>query len=766
MHRFASWIWVPIIGVAITPAMAGGLDPQGLGRNTVTASEFLGEVVFSTDTTFEETTVGGLSGLAFNARRGIYYALSDDRSDARFYTITIDLGDGSLDDGDIDFEAVTRLIDEGGVGFADGAIDPEGIALFGEGKLLVSSEGDASATPPIDPFVRRFAINGNPASGSFPIPSRYLPAADGESGIRNNLAFESLTLSLDQRVLTTALENALVQDGPAADVDQPSLSRILRFDSRSGEVIDEVVYEVDAVPDAPVPADAFRTNGLVELLAIDNNGTYLALERAFSVGVGNTVRLYEVLSQGALDTSSLEDLFDEENDTPFEIDPAVQKRLIVDFADLPLSTVDNLEALAFGPTLDDGRQTLIIASDNNFNDTQVTQFIALALDIETIPGVQPVAETPQAVDQADADSPLQGDSDDPAIYVAKDTRRSLVLATQKDGGLVVFDLDGKVLQVVQPAAFGEIRYNNVDIVYDFEIGGRKTDIAVASDRENDTVAIFAIDPKARQVADITSPNVPATIFGVDDGEATAYGLATYTSPKTGRSFAFVTQADGAKVAQLELLDDGDGKVSASLVRLLDLPLVSDDPADSQSEGIVVDRDFGLLYVSLEEEVGVLRFDAEPDGANSFDIVIPIDHPALVPDIEGLIIAYGRGRDGVLIVSSQGDSSYAVFKRGDGSEQELEFLGSFIVAANGGIDQANESDGLDIANTRVGKQFQRGLLVVQDGADDPQVAVQDEEELENSASNFKLVPWDRVANSFEPRLPVGVGGPRGGRQGGG
>ena len=40
-------------------------------------------------------------------------------------------------------------------------------------------------------------------------------------------------------------------------------------------------------------ADAFATNGLVELIALDNGGTLLALERSFSTGVGNTIKLYE-----------------------------------------------------------------------------------------------------------------------------------------------------------------------------------------------------------------------------------------------------------------------------------------------------------------------------------------------------------------------------------------------------------------------------------------------------------------------------------------
>ena len=759
MHSCVTWIGRAALGAMMAPALVSQAFGEDLDRKTVVGTTFLGEAVLPTGTLFEETEVGGLSALVLDPERGDYIALSDDRSDARFYTITIDLEDGVLADGDVAFEAVTRLIDRDGAGFADGAIDPEGLVLLEDGTLLVASEGDANATPPIDPFIRPFSVDGQPIGSSLDVPERYLPTEDGSSGIRNNLAFESLTISPDQRILTTALENALFQDGPAADIEQPSLARVLRYDLHTGEVIDEVVYEVDAVPDIPEPEDAFRTNGLVELLAIDDNGTYLALERAFSVGVGNTVRLYEVLSQGALDVSSLNDLFDEENDVPFVIDPPMQKRLLIDFADLPLSTVDNLEALAFGPKLEDGRQTLIIASDNNFNETQVTQFIALALDIESIPGVQPVAETPQAIDEADAESELQGDSDDPAIYVAKNAKKSLVLGTQKDGGLVVFDLDGKVLQVVQPATFGEIRYNNVDLVYGFRLGGKKVDLAVASDRANDTLAIFKIDAKKRRLIDVTSVGVPATIFGIDDGEATAYGLATYRSIKTGVDFAFVTQADGAKVAQLELVDDGKGKVSANVVRILDLPVVSDDPADSQSEGLVADRDLGLLYVSLEEEVGVLRFDAEPDGGQAFDVVIPIDHPALTPDLEGLALVYGKRGAGALIVSSQGDSSFAVFERGDGSEAELGFLGSFIVAGNGGIDQTNESDGLEVANARVGKAFPKGLLVVQDGADDPQAVVQDEEELENSASNFKFVPWENVANAFDPPLPIDIMNPR-------
>ncbi len=188
----------------------------------------------------------------------------------------------------------------------------------------------------------------------------------------------------NRQYLWTGTEAALFQDGPAADVDQESLARVIQYDLRQKRPVHEFVYVVDPVAEAPDPPDAFRVNGLVELLALDDAGTLLALERSFSVGRGNTVRLYEILTQGATDVSGIEDLFDEATGTPVDFDP-VQKRLLLDFADLGL-TPDNLEGLAFGPPLPDGRLPLIVVSDNNFNPFQVTQFIGLALEIEAVPG--------------------------------------------------------------------------------------------------------------------------------------------------------------------------------------------------------------------------------------------------------------------------------------------------------------------------------------------------------------------------------------------
>jgi len=742
-------------------------DLPNASRKRVAGLEFLGEITFPTGLLFDGTEVGGLSGLTYDPTRGVYYAISDDRSQinpARFYTLDIDLSDGSLDAGDVEILGVTTLLNEDGEPFPALSLDPEGIARSSIGTLFISSEGDANAL--VEPFISEFSLTGE-FIRSLPVPDKFLPTADRSSGIRNNLAFESLTITPDNRFLYTATENALFQDGPAATLEDASLSRVIQYDLTTGEPVKEFFYETDSVAAAPNPATGFSTNGLVELLAIDNTGTLLSLERSFSAGVGNSIKLYEVLTQLTTDVSSVDSLivpegtpFDAEPGDLFGVDAIAQKELLLDFADLGL-TLDNNEAIVFGPKLADGRQTLIVASDNNFSPTQFTQFLAFAVDLNTIPSVPPTLETPSEIRFGDPENPdlsQESDPDDPAIYVnASDSSQSFVITTLKNTGLKVFDLEGNELQTIFPEG---VRYNNVDLVYGFRLGNEVVDLAVASDRANDTVAIFRINPDTKQLTEITALNVPASIFGVDDGEQTAYGLATYTSPTTGKSYAYVTQSDGAQVAQIELFDAGNGTVGATVVRTLQLPVPTGDASDSQSEGIVIDREFGVGYVALEGEVGILKFNAEPDGGDELTLVASIDEPYLSPDIEGLTLYYAANGSGYLLASSQGDSTFAVFDR-----QTNAYLGSFAIEDYLGIDGVEESDGADIINVSLGDAFPYGLLVVQDGSNEPSVVFQDPEdgEVQNFNANFKYIDWaDIVANfngdlvidttSYNPRNP--------------
>lgn len=337
--------------------------------------ELLGTAELPTGERFADTEVGGLSAIVFDRRRQVYLALSDDRSQtdpARFYSLRLDLADGRLAAGEVTITGVTLLTRDGAT-FATGSLDPEGLAPAAGGDLYLSSEGDADAG--VAPFVRRFAATGGEL-GELPLPSQFLdPERSGSRGVRDNLALESLTVTPDGRRLLTAAESALLQDGPAADVGVASRARIVVFDLERGTAVRQLVYPLEPLGVVPRPADALRVGGLVELLAVDAD-VLLALEREFALGYGFRVRLFRVSLAGAEDVSGLDSLAGAA--------PApVTKTLLADVGALLTAAgvaLDNLEGMTFGPDLADGRRTLVLVGDNNFNPLgQRTLFVALAL---------------------------------------------------------------------------------------------------------------------------------------------------------------------------------------------------------------------------------------------------------------------------------------------------------------------------------------------------------------------------------------------------
>jgi hypothetical protein len=347
--------------------------------------ELLGVITIPNDTVTFDTIVGGLSAITYDSESDAYYFLSDDRATVgptRIYQTTINFSDGTLDDGDLTWIGMIPLLDESGAPFAQGAIDPEGLVLAGE-NFYVSTEGDLSSQPPIAPAIIEFTPTGNYVT-SLPLPDNFMPTADGSRGVRNNQGLESLTRTPDGRYLISGVENALAQDGPGATLEETSPSRILTIDLATSNVISEQVYIVEPIPVAPNPATGDADNGLVELIVLDNQGTLLAMERSYAEGVGNTVRLYLASTAGATNVKELDALVDVDNGGVI-IDAPIVKELVVDFGELGSAqgiAPDNLEGMVWGPTLPDGRQLLLVVSDNNFNPGQTTQLWALALTID------------------------------------------------------------------------------------------------------------------------------------------------------------------------------------------------------------------------------------------------------------------------------------------------------------------------------------------------------------------------------------------------
>lgn len=326
---------------------------------------FLGEVNFPTGLKFKNTEVGGLSGITYNQDKQIYYAISDDRSRkaaARFYTLKIDLDINKISEETVTFIDVTTLLNENSQPFPSLSIDTEGIALTGE-SLFISSEGDRKRQ--IQPFIREFSLAGKQLQ-NLPIPKKFLIQA--ESGIRNNLALENLTITPNKKYLFTATENALIQDGVKANVSTGSPCRILQYDLIKGKPEKEFLYITEPITSKSNNSGVLKINGLVELMALDDTHL-LSLERSFSLDTGNVIKLFQVDLSNADNIQKINSL----NTHLTPISPA-QKELLLDLSNLELIS-DNIEGMTFGPRLADGRRSLILVSDNNFNPLQLTQFL-------------------------------------------------------------------------------------------------------------------------------------------------------------------------------------------------------------------------------------------------------------------------------------------------------------------------------------------------------------------------------------------------------
>jgi 3-phytase/alkaline phosphatase D len=354
----------------IAPFVLAAALPCSAIANDDIYIEFIGEATFPTGFTYGDTEVGGLSGIDYDSENDRYIAISDDRAEPRYYELTVDLSDGYLDHGDVAFTGVTTIYDSNGELFEPFTVDPESIRLSSfPGLLYWTSEGDANAG--IAPFVRIMTRMGQPVN-EFELPEKFYPSAD--SGIRQNLAFESLTFTKNEKRLVTATENALIQDGPAASLEAGSPVRVLTMKTARGDASKEYIYMTDAIPHEPVPAGSFATNGLVELLSI-GKGKYIAVERAFSVGVGNDIKLYLTTTGGATNVKK-RDSIDGKKIKP------MKKQLLLDLAELGI-VLDNIEGITFGPQTLDGWKTLILVSDNNFNPNgQFTQFLAFKLNLD------------------------------------------------------------------------------------------------------------------------------------------------------------------------------------------------------------------------------------------------------------------------------------------------------------------------------------------------------------------------------------------------
>ncbi|WP_407561736.1 effector-associated constant component EACC1 [Streptomyces sp. 184] len=351
-RRYSKALTATAVVLAVVTGVGVWKGSSGTGT-TGPCSEQVGLLGYSDvlDTIADPTPVQGLSALAVTGDRSIL-ALGDNRP-PRLHSLTLD---------------AARIVPAVGnatilhprddkLSAAD--IDGEGMAVDGKNVLISSETG---------PSIRSYRLGDGMQNGEIELPEDL-----GDSSPARRL--ESLSLSEDRTELYAGMEGPLHIDGESAGRSQVRILRYTR--SPGGEFGKQQPQQY-----------AYKTEHglfLTELIALGGN-RLLALERGY-MPEGNSVHLFLLSLAGKPDiggTKSISDITE---------DSWAQKKLLANLVDCPTAgaprkqpqlnpLLDNIEGMALGEHLPDGRRALYLVSDNNANtENQTTRFYKMSVDL-------------------------------------------------------------------------------------------------------------------------------------------------------------------------------------------------------------------------------------------------------------------------------------------------------------------------------------------------------------------------------------------------
>jgi len=302
--------------------------------------------------------------------------------------------------------------------------------------------------------------------------------------------------------------------------------------------------------------------------------------------------------------------------------------------------------------------------------------------------IRPDAIIPTVITQA-----TPHDTDDPSIWVnPADVTKSLIIGTDKDtdGGLYVYNLEGKIVN----KSITLKRPNNVDIAYGLLVNGKKTDIAVTTERETNKIRIFSLPDM------VAIDNGGIDVF-TGDLERDPMGVALYTRPDDGAIFAIVgrkTGPTGSYLWQYELTGTSTGSVTANVVRKF-----GSFSGKKEIEAIAVDNELGYVYYCDENE-GIKKYMANPALANNTELAF-FGQKDFKADHEGIAIYKTGATTGYILVSNQQANTFMVYARegSAGNVNEHKLLAEVPTSTI-------ECDGADAISLNMGGKFPKGFLV--------------------------------------------------------
>lgn len=284
------------------------------------------------------------------------------------------------------------------------------------------------------------------------------------------------------------------------------------------------------------------------------------------------------------------------------------------------------------------------------------------------------------------------DTDDPAIWINKSNpSQSLIIGTDKEaatGGLYAYDLQGKIVNKVYPMD----RPNNVDIAYGLILNGKKVDIAVVTERKKDQIRIFSL-PDLKPV-----DNGGIAVFA-DSEQKDPMGIALYTNPSYGKTYAIVGRKEGVSgeyLYQYELTDN-KGTVTANLVRKF-----GHYSGKKEIEAIMVDNELGYIYYA-DETQGIRKYYADPAKGN--EELAFFGQKDFKRDHEGIALYKTNSKEGYILISDQQANNFVVYKREgeNGNANDHKMIAKIPFSTI-------ECDGADAVNFNFGGSFTNGMLV--------------------------------------------------------
>jgi hypothetical protein len=339
--------------------------------------QYLNQVSIPHKQKFQKSKIGGLSGLLWNENR--LFAVSDDRglvNEPRIYEFKTEITDKvfkvepketvffSFNQGPLSHQSTkskTKVFTK--------VLDMEGLAITPWGDFLVSNEGDMNHKPRINPQILAVKPDGE-IQREFPLPEKFKAEASGAQakGPQNNMAFEGLAANPNGKQWIAGMEGALVQDNK-------NYLRLLEWTMAEPFVLNagkEWAY--------PLEKTDSLVRGISELVYLDDH-RLLVMERALAIGMdglGFEVEIYLIdLNEGS-DISGLEAI--PLKGLPKGVKPLV-KHSVLNLKKLEdqIGRLENYEGMTLGPTLSDGRRSMILVSDDNFMRDLKTKFLLFAI---------------------------------------------------------------------------------------------------------------------------------------------------------------------------------------------------------------------------------------------------------------------------------------------------------------------------------------------------------------------------------------------------